>query len=45
LTFVDLDTDVVAKELANAGAVRHSGATAENVLRHVRDRENVLSLR
>jgi pyruvate ferredoxin oxidoreductase alpha subunit len=39
MTYVDLDTDLVARELARAGEVRHSGPTAENVLRHLRGRE------
>jgi pyruvate ferredoxin oxidoreductase alpha subunit len=38
LTFLDLDTDLVARELAHADAARHSGPTAENVLRHLRGR-------
>jgi pyruvate ferredoxin oxidoreductase alpha subunit len=38
MTFLDLDTDLVARDLAHVEAVRHSGPTAENVLRHVRDR-------
>jgi pyruvate ferredoxin oxidoreductase alpha subunit len=45
VTFVDLDTDLVAQELAHADAVRHSGPTAESVLRHVRDRDIAGSLR
>jgi pyruvate ferredoxin oxidoreductase alpha subunit len=36
LTFLDLNRDVVDRELARAGAVRRSGPTAENVLHNLR---------
>jgi pyruvate ferredoxin oxidoreductase alpha subunit len=36
LTFLDLNRDVVDRELARAGAVRRSGPTAENVLHDLR---------
>jgi pyruvate ferredoxin oxidoreductase alpha subunit len=36
LTFLDLNRDVVDRELARAGAVRRSGPTAENVLQAIR---------
>ncbi len=36
LTFLDLNRDVVDRELARAGAVRRSGPTAENVLEDIR---------
>jgi pyruvate ferredoxin oxidoreductase alpha subunit len=36
LTFLDLNRDVVDRELARAGAVRRSGPTAENVLQDIR---------
>jgi pyruvate ferredoxin oxidoreductase alpha subunit len=45
MTFLDLDTDLIARELAHADAVRHSGPTAENVLRHIRERDTVGSKR
>jgi pyruvate ferredoxin oxidoreductase alpha subunit len=35
LTFLDLDVDVVAREVARVGAERHSGPSALNVLRDV----------
>jgi pyruvate ferredoxin oxidoreductase alpha subunit len=38
LTFLDLDTDLVARELHRGAAARRSGPTAENVLRDVRSR-------